>query len=295
MRSYGLLSFFAEALRGLRANSLVNLLAIGTITMAMLILGFFLLLFTNLQTAMNTVRDRLEISVYLRDGITGPERDYLGTRLRSEPGVTKVSYLSKEQALELFKKQLAGQDALLADLGENPLPESFEVGVDLREDGAERLALMAKRFAALPGVEDVSYGTEGAKALSGLLAVLKYGGGAVAVLLSVSIVFIISNAVRLALYSRREEIELMQWIGATRGFIRGPFLMEGMLAGVIGTSLAVGVLMGLFHGLPLEAAVFVAGPKGLDFLPLPVVGYMLVAGGLLGLVGAAVSVERFLE
>jgi cell division transport system permease protein len=295
VRSSGLLSFFAEALRGLRANSVVNLLAIGTITMAMLILGFFLLLFTNLQTAMNTVRDRLEISVYLRDGITEPERDYLLSRLRSEPGVTKVSHLSKDQALELFRKQLAGQDALLADLGENPLPESFEVAVDLREDGAERLATMAKRFAALPGVEDVSYGTEGVKAIAGLLAIAKYGGAAVAVLLGVSIVFIISNAVRLALYSRREEIELMQWIGATRGFIRGPFLIEGMLAGVIGTSLAVGLLTGLFHALPREAAALLAGPKGLDFLPLPVVGYLVAAGGVLGLIGAAVSVERFLE
>jgi len=108
-------------------------------------------------------------------------------------------------------------------------------------------------------------------------------------------VFIISNSVRLALYSRGQEIELMQWIGATRGFIQGPFLIEGMLLSMLGTALAIGILAGLFYLLPPEVVIFLSRPKGLDFLPSSVVIYMIGVGGLLGLAGGLVSVSRFLE
>jgi cell division transport system permease protein len=145
------------------------------------------------------------------------------------------------------------------------------------------------------GVEDVSYGREGAQFLSSLYKLIAYGGIALAVLLGISVVFIISNSVRLALYSRGQEIELMQWIGATRGFIQGPFLIEGMMLAMFGTLLAVAVLAGVFYSLPQEVFLFLSRPKGLDFLPWPVVGYMTLGGGLLGLIGASVSVGKFLE
>ena len=118
---------------------------------------------------------------------------------------------------------------------------------------------------------------------------------ALAVLLGVSVVFIISNSVRLALYSRGQEIELMQWIGATRGFIQGPFLIEGMLLAMLGTALSIGILAGLYYALPHEAVLFLSHTAGLDFLPLPVVASMIVGGGLLGFAGGLVSVGKFLE
>jgi cell division transport system permease protein len=154
---------------------------------------------------------------------------------------------------------------------------------------------MARRFAGYPGVEDVSYGKQGAEMMAGLYKLLTYGGTALAVLLGVSVVFIISNSVRLALYSRGQEIELMQWIGATKGFIQGPFLLEGMLLAMLGSALAIGVLAALFSLMPPEVALFLPRPNGLDFLPPSVVAYMVGGSGLLGLTGALVSVSRFLE
>ncbi len=294
MKGYGLIYFLAEALRGLRANSLVNLLAVGTISMAMLIVGFFLLAFVNLHGAVNRLGDRLEISVYLKDGLTDHEKEYLRDRLKSEPGVRKVAYLSKADALALFKKELKGQEQLLAGLGENPLPESYEISVDRTYADPDRLETLAKRFSGYVGVEDVSYGKAGANALSGLFKIVTYGGAALAVLLGVSVVFIISNSVRLALYSRGQEIELMQWIGATRGFIQGPFLIEGMMLALLGSALAVGVIAAVYYALPREALFFLS-PNGLDFLPPSVVTYMLGGGSLLGLAGAMISVSKFLE
>jgi cell division transport system permease protein len=104
VKGYGLFFYVAEAFRGLRANSLVNLLALGTITMIMLIVGFFLLVFFNLQASVQIMGERLEVSVYLKDGLSEPEKDFLLSRLKAEPGIRKVTYLSKTQALEVLKE-----------------------------------------------------------------------------------------------------------------------------------------------------------------------------------------------
>jgi cell division transport system permease protein len=295
MKGYGLFYYISEAFRGLRANGLVNLLAVGTISMAMLIVGFFLLVFFNLQPVVNALGDRLEISVYLKDGLTEHEKDFLVSRLKAEPGVRKVVYLSKADALAVFKKELKGQEALIQGLGENPLPDSYEVSIDRPYADADRLEALSKKFSSYPGVEDVSYGKRGAEVLSGLFKLITYGGTALAVLLGVSVVFIISNSVRLALYSRGQEIELMQWIGATKAFIQGPFLIEGMMLAMLGTALATGILAGVYYALPQEVVLFLSRPKGLDFLSPSVVAYMIIGGGFLGLVGGLVSVNKFLE
>jgi len=295
VKGYGLFFYIAEAFRGLRANSLVNLLALGTITMIMLIVGFFLLVFFNLQASVQVMGERLEVSVYLKDGLTEHEKDFLISRLKSEPGIRKVTYLSKEQALELFKKELKGQETLLEGLGQNPLPDSYEVNVDRTYAAAGRLEALSHKFSGYPGVEDVSYGRQGAEVLGGLLKLIAYGGTTIALLLGVSVVFIISNSVRLALYSRGQEIELLQWIGATRGFIQGPFLIEGMLLAMLGTALSIGILAGLYYALPHEAVLFLSHTAVLDFLPLPVVATMIAGGGLLGFAGGMVSVGKFLE
>ncbi len=296
MKGYGLFFYISEAFRGLRANGLVNTLAVGTITMAMLLIAFFLLVFINLQASVKEMSGKLEISVYLKDNVTQQERDYLQARLKAEPGVNKVAYLSRDAALSLFRRELKGQEALLEGLGENPLPSSFEVGLDLQPGAIASIESLAKKFATFPGVEDVPYGKQGAETLALLFSFVTYGGTALALLLGVSVVFIISNSVRLALYSRGQEIELMQWIGATRAFIQGPFLVEGMMIAMLGSGLGVGILAGIFHALPREAiVVFLSRPYSIDFLPPSAIGALIGGGGLLGLIGAAASVGKFLE
>ncbi len=295
MKGYGLFYFIAEAFRGLRANGIVNLLAVGTISMAMLIVGFFLLVFINMQSAVNSLADRLEMSVYLKDGLTEHEKDFLLSRIKAEPGVRNVVYLSKDEALARFKRELKGQEALIQGLDENPLPASYELTIDQRKATAEKLEALAKKISVNPGVEDVSYGRQGAALLSALYNLITYGGAALAVLLGVTVVFIISNSVRLALYSRGQEIELMQWIGATKGFIQGPFLIEGMMLAMLGTALAIGVLAGVFYSLPREVVTYLARPDGPGFLPPSMMAYMIIGGGALGLTGGLVSVGRFLE
>jgi len=261
----------------------------------MLIVGFFLVVFLNLQAAVGAMGERLEVSVYLKDGLTTQEMDFILTRIKAEPGVKKAVFLPKAEALAMLKKELKGQEALMEGLGENPLPDSYEVTVDAKYADTVKMEVLTKKISKFFGVEDVSYGRQGVAVLERILKLVTYGGIALAVLLGVTVVFIISNSVRLALYSRGQEIELMQWIGATRWFIMGPFLVEGMLVVVLGTSLSVGILAVLFHALPQEVVLFLSGPGGLEFLPPPVIAYMIGGGGALGLVGGLVSVNKFLE
>jgi len=295
VRGYGIFYYIAEALRGLRANSLVNLLAVGTISMAMLIVGFFLILFFNIRATVNTLSDKLIVSAYLKEGLTPHEKDFLQSRLRTEPGVKKADFVSKDEALARFKKELQGQESLIQNLGENPLPDSFELVIDRRYAESGRLEALVKKISSAPGVEDVSYGRKGAEVVATLYRLLTYGGTALALLLGISVVFIISNSVRLALYSRGQEIELMQWIGATRGFIQGPFLIEGAILSMTGSALAVGVLAAIFYSLPPDIVLFLSRSNSLDFLPPQVVAYMIGGGGMLGLAGGLISVNKFME
>lgn len=295
MRGYGPFFYVREAYHGLRANSLVNLLAMGTISMGMLIVGFFLIVYLNLQSAVNAMGERLEVSVYLKETATAPERDYLLTRLKAEPGVKRAVLLTKAEALAMLRKELAGQQQLLEGLGENPLPDSYELTIDQSYADAAKMEALAAKIGRFPGVEEVAYGRQGVEVLERLLALVTWGGLALAVLLGVTVVFIISNSVRLALFSRGQEIELMQWIGATRGFIMGPFLIEGMVVSVTGTALSVGILAALFHALPQQVTLFLAGPGGLGFLSPTVIIWLIGGGAVLGLLGALVSVYKFLD
>lgn len=295
MRGYGPLFYLVEAYRGLRANSLVNLLAVATVTLAMFLVGLAVLLSLNLRAAVDAMGERLEMTVYLREGLSDQERDLLRARLRAERGVRKIAYLSKAEALALLKRDLQAQESLLQGLTENPLPDSFELTIDPDIAGGNGLDALAGRIAKLSGVEEVAQVGAGAELLSRLLRLTTWGGAALGVLLGVSVVFIISNSVRLALYTRGQEIELMQWIGATRWFITGPFLLEGMLITMLGASLAVGLLAALFTAVPEDAARILAGPGGLLFLPPGVVALMIGGSAVLGMLGSLVSVNRFLE
>ena len=231
----------------------------------------------------------------LRMGSLTMRRIFSWVGSKTKQALERFYCFPKQMLSHCLKKDLKGQEALLQGLGDNPLPDSFELTIDRGYADADRLERMAKKISGYPGVEDVSYGKQGAEMVSRLYKLLSYGGAVLAILLGVSVVFIISNSVRLALYSRGQEIELMQWIGATKGFIQGPFLIEGMMLAMLGSALAVGILAALYYLLPPEVEYLLSRFKMLDFLPPSVVAYMIAGGGLLGLIGAFVSVNNFLE
>jgi len=270
VKGYGLFFYIAEAFRGLRTNSIVNLLALGTITMIMLIVGFFLLVFFNLQSSVQVMAKRLEVSVYLKEGLTEHEKDFLQSRLKAEPGIRKVTYLSKVQALDVFKKELKGQEALLDGLGQNPLPDSYEV----MSTGPMRMPAVLKRsranFPAIPALRTCpTEGTArkcwaGCSSSSPMAARRSRAAGRVGVFIHLELRS--SRALLARAGDRADAVDR----GHAR-FILGSFSDRRHAASMLGSTLSIGILAGLYYALPHEAVLFLSHTAGIDFLPLPVV------------------------
>lgn len=287
--------FLARALENLRARPWPTSVTVATIGLAFALLAGYLLLFQALMRAADAWGERLEVSAYLADTVGEAGGRALADRVGQWPGVAGATYVSKAEALVRFREALGGQTALLEALPGNPLPASVEVALAAEQRTAGGLLEVAARLRAQPEVSDVEYGREEAQRLATLLRVVRVAGAGVAALLGIVATLIVANTVRLALYARGEELELLRLVGATEGFVRAPFLIEGVLQGAAGACLAVLVTAALHRAA--RPAVLALGdlfaPAVTAFLE-PVTMAALVGGGaLLGLVGSLLSVARW--
>jgi cell division transport system permease protein len=298
MRLTRLWSVLGDALGNLRRGGWGGLAAVGAITVSSLILGILWLLAVNLQAILSDWKGQFEVVVFLRDDITADQRELLRRRLQAEAAVAAVQFTSKEEALALFKRDLRGQASLLEGLGENPLPASFQLRIREEHQTGPGMRAFATSLERLEGVEEVLYGHEWVDQIGRLVSVLQVAGWVVGTILGGAAVFIVANTIRLAVYARADEIEILRLVGATRGYIRAPFILEGLLQGLLGAALA---LLLLFAGYRLVVWRLGLAPAGLLALgagrflePLQVAG-LLVAGAVLGGMGSLLSVRRFLK
>lgn len=298
MRLTRLWTLLGDTLGNLRRGGWAGLAAVGAITVSSLILGGLWLLTVNLQAILSDWRAQFEVVVFLRDDITSDQRELLHRRLQAETAVTAVQYSSKEEALALFKRDLHGQASLLEGLGDNPLPASFQLRIREEHQTGPGMRALVGALERLEGVEEVLYGHEWVEQIGRLVSVLQVGGWAFGIILGGGALFIVANTIRLAVYARADEIEILRLVGATRGYIRAPFILEGLFQGLLGAILA---LLFLFAGyqlvvwrLGLAPAGFLALGAGRFLEPLHVAA-LLVAGAALGGMGSLLSVRRFLK
>lgn len=286
--------FVTESLNSIRRNGLMSLASLMTVALSLLILGVFTVLVMNLNHMASILESQVQVTVYLQDTVKEAEVSEIGTRITKLPGVTRVTFVGKEEALNRFKLRLGEQQSLLAELGEaNPLPNSFEVKVD-RPERVKPLALAATQ---LKGVEAARYGQEVVEQLFGLTRMVRIFGLVLILFLGLAALFIIVNTIRLTVFARRREIGIMKYVGATDWFIRWPFIIEGVLLGCLGACIAV-VLLTQFYSM-LTGQVY----ESLAFLPLlpkyPFLGYvnvfLLCAGVVIGIVGSLISVKKYLR
>ena len=293
--------FLRDALLGLWRARMTNLLTIAIIMASLAILGGFLLLRENLGSLAGEW-DRVQLHVYLRDDgaqeRTG-EVAALIARLRAHSLVRDVRHVSRDEALELFRSRFAALAPAANQLSENPFPASLEIGMIA---GAGE-ALVSDREALLdelrqsPLVEMVQDSEEDARRLRRALGIVTAVGAGVGMVLALASVFIIFNVIRLTVNARREEIAVMRLVGATAGFIRGPFLVEGMLQGGLGAIGAIAILYAA-HLVVLDWAARsgseLAGILSARFLPLAQAAALAAGGLLIGLLGSALSLRRHL-
>ena len=286
--------FVKETYKSIRRNGFMSFASISTVAVSLLVLGMFLMIFLNTNNLAQYLESQVQVSVYMQDSATAKELASVKDKLTKMPGVVKVTQVSKQQALERFKKRLGDQQQLLSSLGkENPFPNSFEIQVD----SPERIKVLTPQIGQLPKVETAKFGQEVVEHLFQLTKILRFGGILLVVFLAMATLFIISNTIRLTVFARRKEVIIMKYVGATDWFIRWPFLLEGMTLGFFGAVVAFILINSIYSGL-LERI-----HATLAFLPLlptsPLLLYvdlfLLVAGTGIGALGSYISLRKFLR
>jgi cell division transport system permease protein len=287
--------FLREALRNFYRHRRVNVVAIFVIATGMLLVSGVALAYVNFRTFAADWGSQVHMVIYLRDNLIPERLEALRLVLSQAPEIASLEYTSKDQALQQLRTRLGEGARILEGLQTNPLPASFTVTIRDEFRRPELLRESVERYRQLSEIEDIDYGERWLERFHTLVWTLEIGVLGSGGIMGVAVMFIIATTVRLALYTRAEEIEIMQLVGATLWFIKLPFFLEGILQGVLGASLALGLCYGLFS--LLMTWVKPLGELFLDFslvqfLPPPVIATMLLGGALLGGLGSLFSLKR---
>lgn len=297
-RLHHILYFLREALINMRRNILLNLMAIGMIAVSLSIFGIFWLIYGNLHAVAKRWTSAVHLVVYLNDGVTEQQRLELDAKIRGVEYVADLTYVSPDIAMKRFKARLADQAYLLEGLQTNPLPASYEIQLDKKHRDLNSVRTVADTLQQFPHVEDIQYGEKWLENLTTLLSMLKLVGLFLGVFLFLTVIFIISNTIKLTLYSREEEINIMKFIGATETFIKGPFLAEGIVRGLFGALFSLVLLFLLYRAFQLVGA-YSAHPlilfSGLSFLSWPASVAITLLGSVLGWCGSLLTLHKFLK
>jgi cell division transport system permease protein len=281
-------SWFGEAATGLRRSPLLGSLAIASIGFSLFIVGLFALTSYNIHQALTTAESRVEVVAYLDDD-AGTERIQLAQReIGSFPEVDSVRFVSKTEALVNASNQLTEFSDVFTDLDVNPLPASLEIHLLPGQRTPEAVAAVADRVALYPFVEDVRYGLDWVNRLHALRRV---AGGAAIVLggaFALVAVLLIGTAVRMWVLARAREIDIMYTVGASEAYIRRPYLVEGLLTGLLGGVFALGLTIAVY--LLVSRVLF-----EIEWIPDMWVLAGIAAGGLIGCLAAARAIRRELR
>jgi cell division transport system permease protein len=281
-----------EALASVWRARSSGLLATITIALALFVLGGFLIVTSNLRRLSAGWSNAAEISVFLKDEITPAERGAIENVLTLTSLVTSREYVSKDEALTRFKRTFGELGAAVDGTGDNPLPASYEARLRTGPAVRESVDNLAAQLRQLSGVADVRYDRQWLERLQAAIAVISGAGLVLGAVLTIAAALTVGNVVRLALYTRRDELEIMQLVGAPEIYIRGPFVMEGILQGGAGALLALVVLMAGFaivrarYLTPLASAIDVSS---IGFLPVGLCVLLVVGGMVVGCVGGFVA------
>ncbi|HEX8031690.1 MAG TPA: ABC transporter permease [Vicinamibacterales bacterium] len=255
---------FEEAVASLRRSGRSALVSIGTIAIAFATLGGFLLVSVNVQGVLDRWLQAAEMSVYLQDGASDAERVALEAWLKANPAVEAVEYVSREHALERFRTDFPELRDVTTGLGENPFPAAFEVRLRTQDAGDTAADELSQQVAGRPGVGDVRYDRRWLARLVALVTAARIAGALVASILMLGAAFTVAAVVRLSLYARREELEIMQLVGAPFSYIRGPAVVEGLLLGGIGAGLALAAVAFFYSSVTRWLGADVSGLTGLE-------------------------------
>jgi len=288
--------FLKQALVSMKNHRVVYLIGLGTMVVSLLIPISFSVAFTNLNAWIQEWGRGLSFSVYLAEEVNESKTHAIASHIRALPGAEITEFISKERAWTELKRTLGSQAGLLEGLPENPLPASFEVlfkDSPAEEANPQKIKRMLEN---IEGVEEVQYSEEWVNRFEGILSLLGVVGLVAVGLLSMAVLFIVANTTKLAIYARREEIEILKLVGATDWFVKTPFLLEGLIQGVLSGLVALLVLYSGYLFLSARKVQFLGMPvMDFVFMPKEHVLSILALSVILGLLGSLIALSRFFD
>ena len=290
--------FLKRALRNMRQSPVLSLASVATVAVALALLAFFAIVVLNVQQLTASWGENLAIVAYL-DNV--PDKKVVNSwakEIENYPEVASVSYVSRKEAFERFRKRL-GEDAdLVEGLGPDVLPASLEISLadDWRNESA--LTAVVDRLRKDNRFDDLQYGQGWLEKLEAFLLLLRVSGSALGGFLVFAALVIVANTIKLTLYARQDELEAMTMVGGTSLFIKLPYLIEGALQGLMGGLTALGLSFLAFQVIlqkSLGSLLLITGIDTIHFLPPIWQGLLIVGGGLIGLLGSLFALRKFVR
>jgi len=286
--------FFRQALTNIADNRMVHLVGIGTIAIAFIIFNSFVLVYVNINHWSDELGKSLTMSIYFKDQPESIQVEEIKKELINIQGVTIDKYVSKEEAMKALAEELGDKAGLLNGLHENPLPASLEI-IFSRADRDDSLPYHLKRkLEKMDIVDEVQYSQEWTRKIKAIMGGIKLIGSIIGGLLFLATLFIITNTIKLTVFARKNEIEILRLVGATNLFIKTPFLIEGSIQGLLGGLIAVIILFAAYMTVIIKTELRI-GFAALDvvFISPYLTVFLLLMSVIIGFAGSSIALGRF--
>ena len=287
---------FKRAIEDIFKNRFQNLITIITISLSILIVSAFVLFFINTNEFMNIWKKGIRVMAYLKADVIPSEVSSLKHRIQSMDGVQSVQFVSKQDALSKLSAQMKRQASIFENLSQNPLPDAFEIWMQTPQNNWEHIESTAIALEAIDQIEEVEYGQAWLGRFSNIINLFRLVGYTLGSIFFMATVFIVANTIRLVIYSRSDEVEIMRLVGAADHFIKIPFYIQGIVQGALGGFLGLGVLFIAFQLLNTSVQTqYFSEFFQMRFLPPMMLAAIVGASMLMGWLGCYLSLKQYLK
>lgn len=284
---------WGRSLLSTKFNKPMAIVSVSVLTVCLLLLGTFVLVSLNISSYLNRLGEANVVRVYPPYTATQSEVYDLKTALEAADNVATVTYVPKEEGAEEYKESYSEYGDILDGFEENPLPDKFVITLKDMTKTSETISVLQ----SIEGVEKVTWSASATRTIVTIKRVLEIAGGAIVIILAIISAFIISNTIRASMQNRSLEIGIMRLVGAKNSFIRKPFILEGLLIGVIGSVIAYVIEYFIYiYGMQkLIGSIELLKPMPFKEIALPLAGSFLLVGVLTGVLGSVISVRKHLK
>ncbi len=284
-----------DAFRNLNRNKTISIASAATVAATLFIFGIYLLAMMNIKQGILEVQSKVEVKIYLQDNITRIQKRNIEDKINTTDGVVDVSYETKSQALDKFRNQLGQENKSLVEGLEkdNPIPSAYIVKVS----DPQVVSRVVKNVQGMPGIYSVQDAREIVDKIIAITRTIKWVGTIIFIILIGVSLFLIGNTIKITVYSRRKEIGIMKYIGATDWFIRWPFIIEGIIIGIAGGIVSDIILYYLYKIVYVKAASTLVIMQLISptYVITSILGIFILVGIIIGAAGSALSIRKFLE